>query len=165
MGIRLDRRRVLCQYKGPFFKTVRYSPFRTSDTNIGSEFISSVHYSKDGHVYMGSKFGGLSSFDIRTKEVIWDYCHLPQLFPSITSIQSDSRNIYAAVRDNIVIINKRQEKLPTHCGQSTAVIFSGWISTSSTVCGSRHMPDWSVSKRATVYGKHDDLYQPDSRSL
>ena len=53
-----------------FFKTVRYSPFRTSDTSIGSEFISSVHYSKDGHVYMGSKFGGLSSFDIRTKEVI-----------------------------------------------------------------------------------------------
>ena len=32
--------------------------------------------------------GGMSSFDIRTKEVIWDYCHLPQLFPSITSIQA-----------------------------------------------------------------------------
>ena len=106
-----------------FFKTVRYSPFRTSDTSIGSEFISSVHYSKDGHVYMGSKFGGLSSFDIRTKEVIWDYCHLPQLFPSITSIQSDSRNIYAAVRDNIVIINKKTREV-TH---SLRTINGGYI--------------------------------------
>lgn len=80
MGIRLDRRRVLCQYKGPFFKTVRYSPFRTSDTSIGSEFISSVHYSKDGHVYMGSKFGGLSSFDIRTKEVYGIIVTFPSYF-------------------------------------------------------------------------------------
>ena len=94
-----------------FFKTVRYSPFKTSDTNIGSEFISSIHYSKDGHVYMGSKFGGLSRFNIKTKEVIWDYCHLPQLFPSITSIQSDNRNIYAAVRDNILIINKKTREI------------------------------------------------------
>lgn len=76
MGIRLTAGVSYANTRARFFKTVRYSPFRTSDTSIGSEFISSVHYSKDGHVYMGSKFGGLSSFDIRTKEVIWDYCHL-----------------------------------------------------------------------------------------
>ena len=106
-----------------FFKTVRYSPFKTSDTNIGSEFISSIHYSKDGHVYMGSKFGGLSRFNIKTKEVIWDYCHLPQLFPSITSIQSDNRNIYAAVRDNILIINKKTREII----QSLRTVNGGYI--------------------------------------
>ena len=153
MGIRLDRRRVLCQYKGPFFQDCQIQSFQNVRYKYRFRVYQFRNYSKDGHVYMGSKFGGLSSFDIRTKEVIWDYCHLPQLFPSITSIQSDSRNIYAAVRDNIVIINKKTREVTHHCGQSTAVIFSGWISTSSTVCGSRHMPDWSVSKRATVYGK------------
>lgn len=102
------------------FRTVRYNSSLTSGTSIGSEFISSVHYSKDGNVYMGSKFGGLSSFNPATKEVIWDYCHLPQLFPSITSIQSDARHIYAAVRDNIVIIDKKTREvtrtLPTANG-------------------------------------------------
>ena len=72
---------------------------------------------------MGSKFGGLSRFNIKTKEVIWDYCHLPQLFPSITSIQSDNRNIYAAVRDNILIINKKTREII----QSLRTVNGGYI--------------------------------------
>lgn len=106
-----------------FFRTVRYSPFNTSGTNIGSEFISSVHNSKDGHLYIGSKFGGLSSFNVKTKEVDWNYCHLPQLFPSITSIQSDPRNLYAAVADNIIIINKQTREMV----QSLPTVNGGYI--------------------------------------
>lgn len=109
-----------------FFRTVRYSPFKTSKTNIGSEFISSIHYSKDGHVYMGSKFGGLSSFNIKTKEVIWDYCHSPQLFPSITSIQSDTRNVYAAVGDNIIVIDKKTRAV-TQSIQTTNGGYIFWL--------------------------------------
>ena len=75
------------------------------------------------------------------------YFRVSQVYSRIAGISMQLSEIISSLSI------KKQEKLPTHCGQSTAVIFSGWISTSSTVCGSRRMPDWSVSKRSTVYGK------------
>jgi len=89
-----------------FFNTVHYSPV-PSDKTVNSEFICSMHYSDDGHVYIGSKQGGLSSFNTKTKKINSDYCISEQLLPSITSIQSDKDNVYAAVKNYIIIIRKK----------------------------------------------------------
>jgi signal transduction histidine kinase/DNA-binding response OmpR family regulator/ligand-binding sensor domain-containing protein len=93
-----------------FFNAIHYSPVPSGKT-VNSEFISSMHYDKNGHVYIGSKLGGLSSFNIRTKEVDPDYCVSDQLLPSITSLQSDEVNIYAAVKNYLVIIRKKDKKV------------------------------------------------------
>jgi len=95
-----------------FFSSIYYSPV-ASDKTVNSEFISSMHYSKDGHVYIGSKLGGLSSFDIRTKKTNPNYCVSAQLLPSITSIQSDEDYIYAAVKNYIVVIQKKDRNILT----------------------------------------------------
>lgn len=92
------------------FQAIRYSPVPSGKT-MGSEFISSMHYSKDGYVYIGTKFGGLSRFDVNTKEVIQDFCNSPELLPSITSIQSDANYIYTAVKDMIIVISKRDRSI------------------------------------------------------
>jgi len=93
-----------------FFSAVHYSPI-PSDKTVSSEFISSMHYSNDGHVYIGSKQGGLSSFNTQTKKINPDYCISEQLLPSITSIQSDKDNVYAAVKNYVVIIRKKDRKI------------------------------------------------------
>lgn len=95
-----------------FFKAVYYSPIPSNQT-VNSEFISSMHYDRDGNVYIGSKLGGLSSFNTRTKKVTPDYCISEQLLPSITSLQADDDNIYAAVKNYLVIIWKKDKKVIT----------------------------------------------------
>lgn len=95
-----------------FFNAIHYSPVPSGKT-VNSEFISSMHYDRDGHVYIGSKLGGLSSFNVQTKEVNPDYCISDQLLPSVTSLQSDEENIYAAVKNYLVIIRKKDKKVTT----------------------------------------------------
>jgi len=89
-----------------FFGAVHYSPV-PSDETINSEFISSMHYDKDGHVYIGTKLGGLSRFNVRTKKTEPNYCNSPQLLPSITSIESDEEFIYTAVKNYVIVVEKK----------------------------------------------------------
>ena len=135
MGIRLDRRRVLCQYKGPFFQNCQIQSFQ----NVRYKYRFRVYQFRTLQQGWPCRYGIIVTFP--------SYFRVSQVYSRIAGISMQLSEIISSLSI------KRQEKLPTHCGQSTAVIFSGWISTSSTVCGSRHMPDWSVSKRATVYGK------------
>ncbi|NDV84117.1 hybrid sensor histidine kinase/response regulator transcription factor [Bacteroides sp. 51] len=91
-----------------YFKIVKYDP-ETAASKLKSKFISSLHYN-DGHVYIGSKHGGISRFNIRTKDVEL-FVYEKELMPSVTSIISDNQNIYAAVSSNIVTINKRSKRI------------------------------------------------------
>lgn len=90
-----------------YFKIVKYNP-ETSTTKLRSEFISSLHYN-DNYVYMGSKHGGISRFNTKTKDVEL-FLYEKSLMPSVTSIVADSKNIFAAVSSDIVIINKSTKK-------------------------------------------------------
>ena len=96
--------------KPPFFHTIRYT-FSNTNSVKGSEFISAMHYSNDGYVYIGSKFSGISRFNTYTKTFEQNYCNFPELLPSITSLHSDEKYLYAAVREQITIINKINRKV------------------------------------------------------
>ena len=80
-------------------------------------FVSSIHNSSDGYVYLGTKFGGISRFKSKNEEEVEPFCQASELLPSITSIQSDDENIFAAVNNRIVVIGKQskrvEEILPT----------------------------------------------------
>lgn len=91
-----------------FFKLIRYNP-ETSTTKLKSEFISSLHYNDD-YVYVGTKHGGISQFNTKTK-VVELFLYDKGLIPSVTSIIADSRNVYAAVSNSIVIIDKSSKKI------------------------------------------------------
>lgn len=95
--------------KATFFHTIRYTFNSDTPTKHGSEFVSAMHYGNDGYVYMGSKFAGISRFNPKTKEFIQEYCNHLELSPSITSLQSDDRYLYAAVRNQVVIIAKERQ--------------------------------------------------------
>lgn len=89
-----------------YFKLVKYDP-ETSASKLKSKFISCLHYD-DGYVYMGSKHGGISRFNAKTKDVEL-FLYEKELMPSVTSIISDNQNIYAAVSNDIITINKRSK--------------------------------------------------------
>lgn len=91
-----------------YFKLMTYDP-ETSASKLKSKFISSLHYD-DGYVYMGSKHGGISRFNITTKDVEL-FLYKKKLTPSVTSIISDNQNIFAAVSNGIVAINKRGKRI------------------------------------------------------
>jgi signal transduction histidine kinase/DNA-binding response OmpR family regulator len=91
-----------------FFKLIRYNP-ETSATKLKSEFISSLHYD-DGYVYLGTKHGGISRFNTKTKEVDL-FLYEKSLIPSVTSMISDRKNIFAAVSNDIVVIDKKTKKI------------------------------------------------------
>lgn len=91
----------------PFFHTLKYDRFNTSGAVGGNaEFISALHYDKDGYVYIGRKFGGISRLNTKTKQIEWDYSINAALLNSITFIETDNKSIYAAINNNIIIINK-----------------------------------------------------------
>lgn len=90
-----------------FFKLIKYNP-ETSATKLKSEFISCLHYD-EGYVYLGTKHGGISRFNTKTKEVEL-FLYEKSLIPSVTSMISDSKNIFAAVSSDIVIIDKKTKK-------------------------------------------------------
>lgn len=96
--------------KLPFFHTIRYT-FSDKNSVKGSEFISAMHYSDDGYIYIGSKFSGISRLDTRTKSFEQNYCNSPELLPSITSLHSDAKYLYAAVREQITIIRKADKRV------------------------------------------------------
>lgn len=91
-----------------FFKLIRYNP-ETSATKLKSEFISSLHYDDD-YVYLGTKHGGISRFNVKTKDVEL-FLYEKSLIPSVTSLVSDSKNIFAAVSNDIVVIDKKAKKI------------------------------------------------------
>lgn len=91
-----------------FFKLIKYNP-ETSATKLKSEFISCLHYN-DGYVYLGTKHGGISRFNTKTKEVDL-FLYEKSLIPSVTSMISDSRDIFAAVASDIVIIDKKTKRI------------------------------------------------------
>jgi signal transduction histidine kinase/DNA-binding response OmpR family regulator/ligand-binding sensor domain-containing protein len=93
-----------------FFQTISYSPFKSEGT-IESEFISSIHKSSDGYVYLGTKFGGISRFNSKNKKVVENFSNAPQLLPSVTSIHSDMEDIFAAVNNTVVIIDKKRKRV------------------------------------------------------
>ena len=105
------------------FQTIDYKPSK-SDETIESEFISSIHKSSDGYVYLGTKFGGISRFHCNKKNEVEAFCKAPQLLPAVTSIHSDAENIFAAVNNTIVVIGK-QSKGVKETLQTTRHIF--WI--------------------------------------
>ncbi len=97
--------------KANFFHTIRYTFNPDTPTKHGSAFVSAIHYSNDGYVYMGSKFACVSRFNPTTKEFMQEYCNHLELSPSITSLQSDDTYLYAAVRNQVVIIDKEHHKI------------------------------------------------------
>lgn len=94
--------------KTNFLKLIRYNP-ETANTRLKSEFISSLHYD-DNYVYMGTKHGGISRLNTKTKETEL-FLYDKDLIPSVTSLASDNKNIYAAVSNTIVVIDKVTNKI------------------------------------------------------
>jgi ligand-binding sensor domain-containing protein len=98
------------------FQMIDYMPSDSKEP-IESEFISSIHKSSDGYVYLGTKFEGISRFLSQNKKETEPFCQASQLLPSVTSIQSDEEDIFAAVNNTIVVIGKQskqvKEILPT----------------------------------------------------
>ena len=92
------------------FQIIDYKPAK-SEQEIESEFISSIHKSSDGYVYMGTKFGGISRFKSKNRKDVETFCRASQLLPSVTCIQSDAENIFAAVNNTIVIIGKQNKRV------------------------------------------------------
>ena len=93
-----------------FFHTIDYKPFPSKEA-IESEFISSIHKSSDGYVYLGTKFGGISRFKSKNKEEPELFCKAPQLLPAVTSIHSDDENLFAAVNNTIAVIGKQSKQV------------------------------------------------------
>ena len=91
----------------PFFKTVRIK----AQSNIGSEFVSTMHYDLDGYVYIGNKFGGIVRFNTYNHTLEEHYCDLPELTTNITSIQSDAQHLYVSAREFVYVIDKQSHKL------------------------------------------------------
>jgi len=82
--------------------------FQTIDFKL---FVSSIHSSSDGCVYLGTKFGGISRFKSKNEKEAELFCRASQMLPSITSIQSDAENIFAAVNNTIVVIGKQSKRI------------------------------------------------------
>lgn len=86
------------------FGTLR---FPSVSDQSGGEFISSLHYDKDGYVYVGSKFGGIGRINAKTKQADWEFSRDPALMRNnIPSIEADDRYVYAAIDNAVIIIDK-----------------------------------------------------------
>lgn len=98
--------------RADFFGTLRFPSSRGSDDGDAVEFISSLHSDADGHIYVGSKFGGLGRINAATKETEWGFCtDAPVNGAHITAINSDARHIYAAVDNYVAVIGKTSRKV------------------------------------------------------
>jgi signal transduction histidine kinase/DNA-binding response OmpR family regulator/ligand-binding sensor domain-containing protein len=93
-----------------FFHAISYSPFK-SERTIDAEFVSSIHKSSDGFVYLGTKFGGISCFNSKNKKAVENFCYKPQLLPAVTCICSDAEDLFAAVNNTVVVIDKRNRQI------------------------------------------------------
>ncbi len=105
------------------FQDIDYKTFESRET-VESEFISSIHKSLDGYVYLGTKFGGISRFKSKNKEIVETFCKASQLLPAVTSIHSDAENIFAAVNNTIVVIGKNSKRVEETLNTSRHVF---WI--------------------------------------
>ena len=92
------------------FQIIDYNTFKSIDV-FESEFISSIHKSSDGYVYLGTKFGGISRFKSKNEKEVEPFCKATQLLPAVTSIHSDAENIFAAVNNTIVVIGKQSKRV------------------------------------------------------
>ncbi|MDR2806373.1 MAG: response regulator [Dysgonamonadaceae bacterium] len=91
-----------------FFQTITYNPLQSKGT-IASEFVSCIHKSSDGYVYLGTKFGGISRLKSKNKKDVEIFCTTSQLLPAVTSIHSDDETVFAAVNNTIVLIDKQSK--------------------------------------------------------
>lgn len=90
------------------FGTLRFPS--ESEQSTG-EFVSSLHAADDGYIYVGSKFGGIGRINAITKNADWNFSRDPALMRNnIPAIESDSRYVYAAVDNGVIIIDKASGK-------------------------------------------------------
>ncbi len=97
------------------FELIKYMP-NSSNKYLPSEFVYSIHEDIKGHIYVGTKFGGVSRFNVQTKT--FDYTiDLHQklgYLATVPCIQSDDEWIYALVSyqgSNIYRIHKLNQKI------------------------------------------------------
>jgi signal transduction histidine kinase/DNA-binding response OmpR family regulator/ligand-binding sensor domain-containing protein len=93
-----------------FFQTISYNPLKSKES-IESEFISCIHKSSDGYVYLGTKFGGISRFKSKNKNEVEIFCTSSQLLPAVTCIHSDDETVFAVVNNTIVLIDKQRKQI------------------------------------------------------
>ncbi len=97
------------------FELVNYMPIK-SNKYLPSEFVNAIHEDKLGDIYVGTKFGGISRFNIASKT--FDYTILLKeklgIDAVVPCIVSDDDWIYAAVTfqgSSIYRINKKNQKI------------------------------------------------------
>ena len=143
------------------FQTIDYNPFKSKET-VESEFISSIHKSSDGYVYMGTKFGGISRFKSKNNEKeVEIFCKASQLLPSVTSIHSDASDIFAAVNNTIVVIGKQSKQIKEILHTTRYVFWIEfdrfdrlWAATYSGLeCFEKQKGKWLKTKTLTTYSQ------------
>lgn len=91
------------------------------------EFVSALHFDKDGFVYVGSKFGGIGRINAKTKQPEWDFSRDPALMRNnIPSIASDDHYVYAATGTNVVVVDKSTRRAIDNI-QTTGNGYIFWI--------------------------------------
>jgi len=110
------------------FELVKFMPIK-SNKYLPSEFVYSIHEDNKGDIYVGTKFGGISKFNVKTKTFDYTLDLKEKLgFNTIVPcIDSDDEYIYAAVTFQgtaIYRINKISKKMDLVKDYSPYTVFS-----------------------------------------
>ena len=110
------------------FELVKFMPIQ-SNKYLPNEFVYSIHEDNKGDIYVGTKFGGISRFNIQTKT--FDYTlNLKEklgINAVVPCIKSDDDWVYAAVTfqgSSIYRINKRNQRIELVKSYMPNTIFS-----------------------------------------